>query len=157
MFQRGYRKTSSQRKTAQSVACSRQSYGSGPVDAQRDQDVIEGVATGRPGSVPGYLLAALMHCPKLLEGISDGDWRHFEGEERAEELAESDRTQKALVLVADRKACEEGEPLSEIVDNEDEDGRLTLVCGAPQAQDAAQDAARGPVGRSGLAVRGGPG
>jgi hypothetical protein len=32
-------------------------------------------------------------------------------------------------------------------------GRLTLVCGAPQAQDAA----RGPVGRSGLAVRGGPG
>jgi hypothetical protein len=36
-------------------------------------------------------------------------------------------------------------------------GRLTLVCGAPQAQDAAQDAARGPVGRSGLAVRGGPG
>jgi hypothetical protein len=34
---------------------------------------------------------ALMHCPKLLEGISDGDWRHFEGEERAEELAESDR------------------------------------------------------------------
>lgn len=118
--------------------------------------MIEGVATGRPGSVPGYLLAVLMHCPEVFEGMSDGDWWHFEGEERAEELAESDRTQKALVLVADRKACEEGwvlalavnhwgeilparvrerateaaqiavnwfegEPFSEIVDDEDED------------------------------------
>jgi hypothetical protein len=130
-------------------------------DAQRDQDVIKGVATGRPGSVPAYLLAALMHCPELFEGMSDGDWRHFEGEERAEELAESDRTQKALVLVADRKACEEGwvlglavnhrgeilpvrvrerateaaqiavnwfegEPLSEIVDDEDGDVEIYL-------------------------------
>jgi hypothetical protein len=70
--------------------------------------VIEGVAPGRPGSVPGYQLTALMHCPELFEGMSDGDWRYFEGEERAEELAEYDRTQKALVPVADRKACEEG-------------------------------------------------
>ncbi|KAJ5979291.1 hypothetical protein N7501_002633 [Penicillium viridicatum] len=130
-------------------------------DVQQDQDVIEGVATGRPGSVPGYLLMALMHCPELFEGMSDGDWRHFEEEERAGELAESDRTQKALVLVADRKACEEGwvlalavnhrggilpvrvrerateaaqiavnwfqgEPLSEIVDDEDEDVEFYL-------------------------------
>ena len=91
--------------------------------------MIEGVATGRPGSVPGYLLAALMHCPKLLEGISDGDWRHFEGEERAEELAESDRTQKALVLVADRKACEEGWVLALAVNHRGRSFRLGCVSG----------------------------
>jgi hypothetical protein len=91
--------------------------------------VIEGVATGRPGSVPGYLLAALMHCPELLEGMSDGDWRHFEGEERAEELAESDRTQKALVLVADRKACEEGWVLALAVNHRGRSFRLGCVSG----------------------------
>ncbi|KAJ5757162.1 uncharacterized protein N7511_007344 [Penicillium nucicola] len=78
------------------------------IDARWDRDLIEGVATGCPGSVPGYLLAALMHCPELFEGVSDDDWRHWKGEERAEELVESDRIQKALVLVADRKACVEG-------------------------------------------------
>ncbi|KAJ6034422.1 hypothetical protein N7460_008597, partial [Penicillium canescens] len=114
-------------------------------DAQRGRDVIGGVAAGRPGSVPGYLVAALMHCPELFEGMSDDDWRHFMGEERAEELAESDRAQSALVLVADRKACEEGwvreraketaqiavswqegQPLSEIADEEDEDVEFYL-------------------------------
>ncbi|KAF7585708.1 hypothetical protein BBP40_010258 [Aspergillus hancockii] len=71
-------------------------------------DVVGGIAGGRPGSVPGYLVAAMMHCPELFEGMSDDDWRHFSGEERAEELEESDRSQAALVIVADRKACEEG-------------------------------------------------
>ncbi|KAL5360487.1 hypothetical protein BJX96DRAFT_175345 [Aspergillus floccosus] len=128
---------------------------------QRDQDLVGGVAVGRPGSVPGYLVAVLMHCPELFEGTSDDDWRHLTGEERAQELAESDRTQSALVLVADRKACEEGwvlalavnhrgeilpfrvrerareaaqiavnwqegEPLSEIADDEDEDVEFYL-------------------------------
>ncbi|KAJ5958479.1 uncharacterized protein N7479_005629 [Penicillium vulpinum] len=130
-------------------------------DAQRGGDVIRGVAAGCAGSVPGYLVAALMHCPELFEGMSDDDWRHFTGEERAEELAESDRVQSALVLVADRKACEEGwvlvlavnhrgeilpfrvrerakdtaqiavnwlqgQPLSEVADDEDEDVEFYL-------------------------------
>ncbi|KAJ5165063.1 uncharacterized protein N7500_006893 [Penicillium coprophilum] len=130
-------------------------------DAQRDGGVIAGVAAGRPGSVPGYLVAALMHCPELFDGMSDDDWRHFTGEERAEELTESDRAQNVLVLIADRKACEEGwvlvsavnhrgeilpfrvrerakeaaqiavnwqegQPLSEMADEEDEDVELYL-------------------------------
>jgi nitrogen regulatory protein PII-like uncharacterized protein len=48
-----------------------------------------------------------MHCPELFEGMSDDDWRNFTGEERAEELVKSDWAQSALVLVADRKACED--------------------------------------------------
>ncbi|GAB1216464.1 hypothetical protein ATERTT37_005679 [Aspergillus terreus] len=71
-------------------------------------DVVGGIAAGRPGSVPGYLIAAMMHCPELFEGTSDDDWRHFSGDQRAEELQGSDRSQAALVIVADRKACEEG-------------------------------------------------
>ncbi|KAJ5375523.1 hypothetical protein N7517_007529 [Penicillium concentricum] len=129
--------------------------------AQRSRDVVAGVAAGRPGSVPEYLIAALMHCPDLFEGMSDDDWRHLTGEERAEELAESDRAQNLLVFVADRKACEEGwvlalavnhrgeilpfrvrerakeaaqiavswqegQPLSEIADEEDEDVEFYL-------------------------------
>ncbi|KAJ5253696.1 hypothetical protein N7524_010876, partial [Penicillium chrysogenum] len=39
----------------------------------RDQNMIKGVAIGRPGSVPGYLLTALIHYPKLFEGMSDSD------------------------------------------------------------------------------------
>jgi hypothetical protein len=105
------------------------------VDAQRDQDVIEGVATGRPGSVPGYLLAALMHCPELFEGMSDDDWRHFEGEERAEQLAETDRAQNALVLVADRKACEEGWVLALAVNHR---GEILPVRVRERATEAAQ-------------------
>ncbi|KAI9040582.1 uncharacterized protein KD926_008149 [Aspergillus affinis] len=77
-------------------------------DAQRGEDIVGGVAVGRPGSVPGYLIAAQMHLADLFDGTSDRPWRHFTGEERAESLAESDRTQSALVVVADRKACEEG-------------------------------------------------
>jgi hypothetical protein len=97
--------------------------------------VIEGIATGSPGSVPDYLLAALMHCPELFEGMSDGDWRHFEREERAEELAENDRTQKALVLVADRKACEEGWVLALAVNDR---GEILPVRVRERATEAAQ-------------------
>lgn len=71
-------------------------------------EVNNGVAVGRPGSRPGYLIAAMMHCPELLDGISDDDWRHFSGDEREEEEMECARSQSAMVLVADRKACEEG-------------------------------------------------
>ncbi|KAJ5576728.1 hypothetical protein N7535_003654 [Penicillium sp. DV-2018c] len=88
-------------------------------DAQRDQDVIEGVATGRP----------------LFEGMSDVDWRHFEGEERAEELAESERAQNALVLVADRKACEGGWVLALAVNHR---GKILPVRVRERATEAAQ-------------------
>ncbi|KAF9890843.1 hypothetical protein FE257_005414 [Aspergillus nanangensis] len=75
----------------------------------RSPDITRGVATGRPASVPGYLVAAMMHCPELFWGVSEDEWRRFNAEEQqAEELEESDRSQAALVLVADRKACEEG-------------------------------------------------
>jgi hypothetical protein len=76
-----------------------------------------------------------MHCPELFEGISDGDWRHFEGEERAKELAESYRTQKALVLIADRKACEEGWVLALAVNHR---GEILLVRVRERATEAAQ-------------------
>jgi hypothetical protein len=76
-----------------------------------------------------------MHCPELFEGISDSDWRHFKGEELAEELADSDRTQKALVLVADRKACEEGWVLALAVNHR---GEILPVRVREQATKAAQ-------------------
>ncbi|KAK1146592.1 hypothetical protein N8T08_003022 [Aspergillus melleus] len=44
----------------------------------------------------------------------------FYGDERAESLAESDRTQSALVVVADRKACEEGWVLLLVVNHRGE-------------------------------------
>ncbi|KAH8428568.1 uncharacterized protein LDX57_006264 [Aspergillus melleus] len=71
-------------------------------------DIEAGTALGTPWSIPGYLVAAMMHCPELFEGCSDGGWRHFSGEEREEEENESRTSQVAMVLVADRKACEEG-------------------------------------------------
>ncbi|KAI9042649.1 uncharacterized protein KD926_005255 [Aspergillus affinis] len=74
--------------------------------ASNGPDIEAGVALGTPGSMPGYLVAVMMHCPELFEGCSDDEWRHFSGEEREEE--ESRTSQVAMVLVADRKACEEG-------------------------------------------------
>ncbi|KAK1142860.1 hypothetical protein N8T08_007294 [Aspergillus melleus] len=76
--------------------------------ASSGADIEAGTALGTPSSIPGYLVDAMMHCPELFEGCSDGDWRHFRGEERKEEEMESRASQVAMVLVADRKACKEG-------------------------------------------------
>ncbi|PGH27224.1 hypothetical protein AJ80_01181 [Polytolypa hystricis UAMH7299] len=69
-------------------------------------DIADGIALGTPRSVPSYLVNALMHCPDQFDGDGDRDWRHQTlSEAEAEEL---EKHQSLLVIVADRKACEEG-------------------------------------------------
>ncbi|KAJ5183891.1 hypothetical protein N7492_001507 [Penicillium capsulatum] len=76
-----------------------------------DPDIVDGIALARPGSVPSYLITALMHCPGQFDGNSDprrDDWRHFSPTRIEAELPGIDKSQRLLVCVADRKACEEG-------------------------------------------------
>lgn len=110
-----------------------------PQTHEGSPDITCGVATGRPGSVPGYLVAAMMHCPELLEGLSDGDWRHFDMEEQAKEVAESDQLQVALVLVADRTACEEGWVLALAINHRGQILPLRVRTRAKQAAQLAFD------------------
>lgn len=61
-----------------------------------------GIAIPRPGCIPSYVLAALMHCPDQIDGI------RIENLNALPPVEEVDSWQMLLVLVADRKACEEG-------------------------------------------------
>ncbi|KAL2812194.1 hypothetical protein BJX63DRAFT_421930 [Aspergillus granulosus] len=65
-----------------------------------DPDIRDGIALGTPGSLPWYVLRAMMHCPDHVVTWSQ---RHLQDPE--EEL---DKYQKVLVVVVDRKACEDG-------------------------------------------------
>lgn len=67
-------------------------------------DFIDGVACGTPGSVPSYMITALMHRPDILDGLSDRNWPT----EPYQRPPEPDMHQSLMVVVADRKACEEG-------------------------------------------------
>ncbi|KAJ5781089.1 hypothetical protein N7457_006249 [Penicillium paradoxum] len=67
-------------------------------------DFVDGVACGTPGSVPSYMITALMHRPDTLDGLSKRDWPSW----YIEESVESDMVQCLMLVVADRKACEEG-------------------------------------------------
>lgn len=71
-------------------------------------DIVDGIALGTPGSVPSYVVTALMHCPDQFDPVSDRPWRHHSQSEAEAEEAEQDTRQKLLVLVADKKACEDG-------------------------------------------------
>jgi hypothetical protein len=66
----------------------------------QDPDICDGVALGTPGSLPWYVVSAMMHCPDLVVSRE----RKL-GEYTEEEL---DRAQKILVVVVDRKACADG-------------------------------------------------
>ncbi|CBF89278.1 predicted protein [Aspergillus nidulans FGSC A4] len=68
----------------------------------RDVEFSDDVAIPRPGCMPSYVLAALMHCPDQIEGNRVENLHDLPPAEEAE------RRQMLLVLVADRKACEEG-------------------------------------------------
>ncbi|KAJ5096659.1 hypothetical protein N7456_007380 [Penicillium angulare] len=69
-----------------------------------DSEFIDGIARGTPGSVPSYMLTALMRKPDTLDGLSQRDWP----EEFYEMDDNLDMMQCMMVVVADRKACEEG-------------------------------------------------
>ncbi|KAL5357179.1 hypothetical protein BJX96DRAFT_144019 [Aspergillus floccosus] len=80
----------------------------GTIGSAVDKDIQDGIALGTPDSVPWYLIRALMHCPDQLDGCSDREWRHHDETQIKEWSAWMERWQLLLVLVADRKACEEG-------------------------------------------------
>lgn len=67
-----------------------------------DVEFSDGVAIPRPGCIPSYVLAALMHCPDQIGG---NQIENFHDLVSAEEV---EGWQMLLVLVADREACEEG-------------------------------------------------
>ncbi|OQE36021.1 hypothetical protein PENCOP_c012G03917 [Penicillium coprophilum] len=69
-------------------------------DRDTNPDFVDGIARGTPGSVPSYMITALMHRPDMLDGLSRRDWY-----DKPDEL---ENFQSIMVLVADRKACEEG-------------------------------------------------
>lgn len=62
----------------------------------------DGVAIPTPGCIPSYVLAALMHCPDQIDGSRIENLHPLPPSEEVEGW------QMLLVLVADRKACEEG-------------------------------------------------
>lgn len=81
------------------------------VNGDASPDIADGIAIGTPGSVPAYLLTALMHCPGQLDGNTSPQfvkWRHFSPSEIEAELPIQEKSQSLMVCVADRKACEEG-------------------------------------------------
>ncbi|KAL2850440.1 hypothetical protein BJX68DRAFT_266650 [Aspergillus pseudodeflectus] len=67
-----------------------------------DAEFSDGVAIPRPGVMPSYVLAALTHCPDQIDGCRI---EHLPDLPPVEDL---DRQQTLLVLVGDRRACEEG-------------------------------------------------
>ncbi|KAJ5988308.1 hypothetical protein N7481_003518 [Penicillium waksmanii] len=73
-------------------------------EGDTNPDFIDGVACGTPWSVPSYMITALMRKPDTLDGLSKRDWP----EELYKRIPEPDMLQCIMVVVADRKACEEG-------------------------------------------------
>lgn len=71
-------------------------------------DIVDGIALGTPGSVPGYVVTALIHCPDSLDaGSSLWDETPI-SEAEEDEMDRYPEGQEVLVFVADRQACEEG-------------------------------------------------
>lgn len=76
-----------------------------------DPEIVDGLAVGKPGSVPSYLITAIMHCPGQFDGNTHPDydkWRKFTQARIEEELPYVEKSQSLMVCVADRKACEDG-------------------------------------------------
>lgn len=76
-------------------------------DDHATPDIVDGIALGTPGSAPSYLITAFMHCPDVLDGVTAAHYRPPSPDD-AWWKGEVDERQNLLVLVADRKACEEG-------------------------------------------------
>ncbi|KAJ5356527.1 hypothetical protein N7517_011136 [Penicillium concentricum] len=73
-------------------------------DGDTNLDFVDGVACGTPGYVPSYMITGLMHKPNTLDGLSAHVWP----EESYERPPELDMVQCLMLVIADRKACEEG-------------------------------------------------
>jgi hypothetical protein len=76
-----------------------------------NSDIVDGIALGTPGSVPSYLITAMMHCPDQLDGNTSpayDKWRQLSPSQMEAELPMQEKRQSLMVCVADRKACEEG-------------------------------------------------
>lgn len=67
-----------------------------------DGEFSDGNAVPRPGSLPSYVLAALTHCPDQIDGC------RVEGLDELPPAEEIEGCQELLVVIADRKACEDG-------------------------------------------------
>lgn len=61
-----------------------------------------------PGTVPSFLVSALVGLPDSFDGVSASRWRDSDQETIEEETEWLSITQHLLVFVADRKACESG-------------------------------------------------
>jgi hypothetical protein len=70
------------------------------------QDIAEDII--RVGEVPSFLISAMMRCPDLFEGNTTHEWREDDAETAAEEESRLAKSQRFLLMVADRKACEQG-------------------------------------------------
>ncbi|KAF9893311.1 hypothetical protein FE257_011741 [Aspergillus nanangensis] len=75
------------------------------MDDPDSPDIVDGNALGTPGSVPSYLFRALLRCPDQFDGITAV---HLRPKLEGEYYEHLDEHQCLLVMVADRKACEEG-------------------------------------------------
>ncbi|KAJ5169923.1 uncharacterized protein N7500_002706 [Penicillium coprophilum] len=85
----------------------KEEFGPGSItmpDGDTNSDFVDGIACGTPGSVPSYMITALMHRPDMLDGLSRRDWPAA----WYEEPDVLEKFQSIMVIVADRKACEEG-------------------------------------------------
>lgn len=58
--------------------------------------------------VPAFLISVLMQCPDLFEGNSSDDWRKHNAETAAAEEPLLAKSQRFLLMIADREACERG-------------------------------------------------
>ena len=87
---------------APSATFDRDSMSLGVVQHSTEENVVQA------GVVPSFLISALMHTPDSFDGISGADWRDDDQERARDEEQRLSMSQHFLVLVADRKACEEG-------------------------------------------------
>lgn len=84
-------------------------FGDDDYDVSRSPNIVDGIALGTPGSVPSYVVTALMHCPDQFDENSyASSWRNHTPSEARVAEAEEDACQNLLVLVADKRACEDG-------------------------------------------------
>ncbi|KAJ5431811.1 hypothetical protein N7445_008309 [Penicillium cf. griseofulvum] len=86
-------------------------YTTSDENGDANPDVVDGIALGKPGSVPSSLIKALIHCPGQLDGNSNpkyNKWRQFSPGQIEAELPLDDKSQSLMVCVADRMACDEG-------------------------------------------------
>ncbi|KAJ5205437.1 hypothetical protein N7491_003937 [Penicillium cf. griseofulvum] len=85
----------------------KEEFGPGSItmpNGDTNPDFVDGIAYVTPGSIPSYMITALMHRPDMLDGLSSRDWPT----EWYNEPDKLEKFQSIMVVVADRKVCEEG-------------------------------------------------